>query len=146
MKGYAGPKILPVPSWRALVSVSPTLFLMIEVPLYRAVSYERGTPVSSPFRGGAPSPRSPPQLQTLSNVLEGFKNASRFRDETRSQYSPKHLATPEGNSQLGSNCPNYKAPEKPSPFRRGAPLPRSPPQFPPLNLRILVYLVIYDSG
>ena len=31
--------------------------------------------------------------------------------EIRSKNSPKKLATPEGNSQLGSNCPNSKAPE-----------------------------------
>ena len=51
-------------------------------------------------------------VQTFPSVLEGFKNTSRFRDETRSNNSPKKLATPEGNSQLGSNCPNSKAPKK----------------------------------
>ena len=43
---------------------------------------------------------------------EKFKNGSRSLDETRSQNSPKKLATPEGNSQLGSNCPNYRGPRK----------------------------------
>ena len=50
-------------------------------------------------------------MQTFSILLEGLKNTSRFRDETRSENSPKKLATPEGNGQLGSNCPNSKAPE-----------------------------------
>ena len=50
-------------------------------------------------------------VPTFPNVLEGVKNTSRFRDETRSKHPPKKLATPEGNSQLGSNCPNSKAPE-----------------------------------
>jgi hypothetical protein len=36
---------------------------------------------------------------------------ARFRDEIRSKNSLRKLATPEGNSQLGSNCPNSKAPE-----------------------------------
>ena len=45
------------------------------------------------------------------NVLEGFKNRSRFRDETRSKTSPKKLATPEENSKLGSHRPNSRAPE-----------------------------------
>ena len=39
------------------------------------------------------------------SVLKGFKNASRFRDETRSENSPKKLATPKRNSQLGSTRP-----------------------------------------
>jgi hypothetical protein len=46
------------------------------------------------------------------NVLEGFKNASRFRDETSTKNPPKKLATPDGKSQLGPNCPNSKATEK----------------------------------
>ena len=50
-------------------------------------------------------------VQTFSNVLEGFKNASRFRDEIRSKDSLKKLATQEGNSHLGSNCRNSKDPE-----------------------------------
>ena len=58
-------------------------------------------------------------VQTLSNVLEGFQNASRFRDETRSKNSHKKLATPEGNSQLGSNRPNSKAPENSFPIPGG---------------------------
>ena len=36
---------------------------------------------------------------------------SRFRDETRSKNPPSRLTTPEGNSQLGSNCPNSMASE-----------------------------------
>ena len=36
---------------------------------------------------------------------------SRFRDETRPKNSPKKLATPQGNSQLGSNWSNSKAPD-----------------------------------
>ena len=32
------------------------------------------------------------------------------RDETRSNNSHNELATPKGNSQLGSNCQNSKAP------------------------------------
>ena len=44
-------------------------------------------------------------------VLEGFKNVSRFRDETRSENSPKNLATLEGNRELGSLCPHFNAPE-----------------------------------
>jgi len=36
--------------------------------------------------------------------------------QVRSNNSPKKLATPEGNSQLGSNCPNSKAPENSNHF------------------------------
>ena len=52
-------------------------------------------------------------LVLLCKFLEKLlqRNASRFRDETRSKNSPKKLAAPEGNSRLGSNCPNSKAPE-----------------------------------
>jgi len=51
------------------------------------------------------------QVCTLTgHVLEGSKNASRFRDQTRSQISPKKRATPQGNSQLGSNCSNTENP------------------------------------
>ena len=49
--------------------------------------------------------------QGISKVLEGFINASRFRDATRSKNSPEKLAPPEGNSLLGSNCPNTKSPK-----------------------------------
>ena len=43
-----------------------------------------------------------------------FENTSRSRDDTRANDSPTPLETPEGNSQLGSNCPNSKAPENSS--------------------------------
>ena len=45
------------------------------------------------------------------NVQESCEALARFRDEIRSRNSSKKLATPEGNSQLDSNCPNSKAPE-----------------------------------
>ena len=47
-----------------------------------------------------------------SNVLNDFKDASRFRDETGSKNSPKKLAILEGKSQLGSNLPNSPRPPK----------------------------------
>jgi hypothetical protein len=50
-------------------------------------------------------------VDTVPSPLEGFENASRFRHETRYKNSPRKLATQEGNSQIGSDCPNFKAPE-----------------------------------
>jgi len=52
---------------------------------------------------------SPPLIRH--GFLPSLNSASRFRDEIRSKNSPKKLATSEGNSQLGSKCPNSKAPE-----------------------------------
>ena len=47
----------------------------------------------------------------VQNVVKGLENALRLRDKTRSENSPKKLASPEGNSQVGSNCPNSKGSE-----------------------------------
>ena len=47
----------------------------------------------------------------VENVLAGFQNGPRLRDETESKNSPQKLAIPEGVSQLGPNCPNSKGSE-----------------------------------
>ena len=44
-----------------------------------------------------------------------------FRDDTQSQNSPNKLATPDRDSQLGSNFPNSKAPENSSWMTRWTP-------------------------
>jgi len=88
--GHLSPKIDKV-SWK----------LTFEIPPRRTLG---GHPSDTRSSRGPP-----PAVQIFSNVLEGFEDASRFRDEFRSENLPKKLVTPEGNGQLGSNCPNSKA-------------------------------------
>ena len=44
-------------------------------------------------------------------TIDPCDDPARFRDDTRSKYLPKKLATPEGYCELGSNCPDFKASE-----------------------------------